>query len=354
MMFGDKMLAAVFQAPREIVVQEVPMPRIESRDALIRVIECGICGSDLHSYATGRYVTKGQVMGHEFVGEVAALGDKVTGLAVGDRVTGFYAGICGECFWCRRGESILCPSLFGDSTGYGRPGAFAEYLAVSSAVVGQNVWHVPASLDDDAAATVEPVAVAVNAVATAGVGPGDSVVVLGAGMIGNACMQAAKAVGAGRVGVVEVAANRLAAARSHGADAVCSARDEDAVEWAKREFGVGPAHFHEGAMVDVVIDSAGTAATISNAFDIVRSGGTIVFVGLPSRPEPVDIGRIVHKLPRVLGSLGGDFTTALEALGSEAIRTSDLVTHHFSLADAAQAFAIQADSATSIKVMIRP
>lgn len=353
-MIPSIMRAAVFRGPRDIIVENVPVPAVGIHDVLIRVTQCGICGSDLHSYKAGQYVERGQIMGHEFVGRVARVGSNVSGLAEGDRVTGFYAGSCGECYWCVRDQMMLCPEIFCNSTGYGVGGAFAEYVAIYSAVVGANVWRIPDSMSDDSAATAEPVSVALAAVAAADIAPGDSVVVLGAGMIGNVCMQAAKAAGAGSVAVIEVSPSRLEAARSHGADAVCDARFTNPLEWVKSTFGVGRYHFHEGGMVDVVLECAGSVSTIPLSFEIVRSGGTIVFVSLPSGPELVDFSKIVHKLPRVVGSLGGDLGSAVDALASGRVRTNDLVTHHFSLEDAPAAFEAQLGSEDAVKVMIRP
>lgn len=208
-------------------------------------------------------------------------------------------------------------------------------------------------MDDKSAATTEPVSVGVGAVDAAGLTADDHVVVLGAGMIGNACMQAAKAAGAARVGVVEVSPLRLDAARRHGADEVFDARGGDALEWVKDVFGIGRYHFHEGGMVDVVIETAGTDTTIQQAFEMVRSGGTIVFVGLPEAPTPIDITKIVHKQPRVIGSLGGDFRKSLDLLIDRQVVTSDLVTEVLPLDQAAKAFAAQLQPDNAIKVMVQ-
>jgi threonine dehydrogenase-like Zn-dependent dehydrogenase len=346
------MKAAVYHGPRNITVESVPAPEPGPADVVIKVDYCGICGSDVHSYKAGMYVNPGQVMGHEFVGRVAAAGRDVSGVREGDRVTGFAVGVCGECFWCRRGEFILCPKLFTDSTGYGRPGGFAEYVRIEDAALGQNLHLIPDGVEDRAAATTEPVSVAVGAVAAAGIGEGDSVVVLGAGMIGNACVQVARAMGAGRIGVVEVSPVRLEAARRHGADEMFDAREGDALTWAKDVFGTGPYHFYEGAMVDVVIEAAGVDATISQSFEMVRSGGTIVFVGLPESATPIDITKIVHKQPRIVGSLGGDFAASLDLLAAGRVTTGDLVPHTFPLDAAPEAFETQLRSGETVKVMV--
>ncbi len=349
-----RMRAAVYDGPGRIAVREVDAPEPGPADVVLDVIACGICGSDVHSYRKGMYVEPGQILGHEFMGTLAAVGDAVEALEVGQRVAAFGLGVCGACYWCERGQFILCPELFHRSTGYGRPGGLAEQVLIPGAIAGATVHPLPSTLSDDVGATVEPVAVGVGAVAEAGVVPGDQVVVLGLGMIGNVCAQAAKAAGAARVLGVDVAPLRLEAARAHGVDDVFDARDGDALEWVKQEFGVGRYHFHEGAMADVVIEAAGAPQTIVDSFEMVRSGGTIAFVGLPEEPAPIDTTKIIHKQPRVVGPLGGDFGGAIQMLDSGAIRTEGLVTHRFDLDDAAAAFAAQADAQASVKVLIKP
>jgi 2-desacetyl-2-hydroxyethyl bacteriochlorophyllide A dehydrogenase len=348
------MRAARYLGPKRLVVEDVPIPEPGPADVLVRVSACGICGSDLHSYAAGMYIEPGQIMGHEFSGVVAEAGAAVEGVEVGDRVTGFSVGVCGECFWCRRGQHTLCPRLFTASTAYGRPGALAEYVLLPDAVLGSTLHRLPDSLSDEDGATVEPTSVGAYAVAQAGVQPGDRVLVLGAGMVGNVCMQAAKAAGAGIVAVVEVSPARLDRARALGADAVFDAREGDAVEWAKQVIGVGPYHFGEGAMADVVIEAAGVPKTITQALEMVRSGGTVAFVGLAEEPAPIDIAKIVHKAPRIVGSLGGDFRAALDLLANGQVRTAPLITHRFGLEDVAEAFETQARTDEAIKVLIVP
>lgn len=333
-------------------METVPIPEVGPTDVLLRVRACGICGSDVHSYKAGLYIEPGQIMGHEFMGEIAAVGRDVEGLEVGERATGFSIGVCGQCYWCERSQFHLCPDLFRKSTGYGRPGAFAEYVKIENAVAGVTVHKLPEAIDDVTGATVEPTSVGVGTVDQAGVQPGDKVIVLGAGMIGNACMQAARAAGAAFVGVTEVSPVRLAAARNLGADAVFDARSGDALEWAKAKVGVGPYHFHEGAMADVVIEAAGAPATIRQSFEMVRSGGTIAFVGLPEEPAPIDTTKIVHKAPRIVGSLGGDFAKAIQLLAAGWIQTSSLVTHRYSLDETPEAFEMQLRADEAIKVMV--
>jgi threonine dehydrogenase-like Zn-dependent dehydrogenase len=348
---SSRMRAAVYQAPRNISFEEVETPRVGPCDVLIRVTVCGICGSDVHSYKTGLYIQARQIMGHEFMGLVAAVGENVKGISIGDRVTGFSAGVCGRCRACDEGNHILCPDLFENSTGYGRPGAFAEYVKIENAALGANIHRLPEHLPDAIAATVEPVAVGLTAVAKSGVKRGDKVVVLGGGMIGNACLQAARRVGAEAL-MIEVSPMRLALAQESGADGVFDARSGDSLEWVIDRFGVSRYHFGRGGSADVVFEAAGSPITIRQSLEMVRPGGMICIVGLPEEAAPIDTTKIVHKLPTIIGSLGGDFGQAIDALASEEIRTSHLISHRFDLAEARQAFDTQLDSSSSFKVMI--
>jgi len=346
------MKAAVLRGPNDIVVEEVPVPEIGPADVLIKVSLCGICGSDIHSFTTGMFVEPGQIMGHEFSGEVAEVGEEVVGLQPGDRVTGFSAGVCGECEACQRGEALLCAELFKQSTGYGLPGAFAEYVKIEKAVLGESVHKLSDAIDSLKGAMIEPVSIGINAVAQAKVGPGDRVVVLGAGMIGNACLQAAKAAGADEVIVVEVSDTRLRLARECGADDVFDARTGDALRWVMDRFGEAPYHYHVGGNADVVLEAAGHPDTIRQAFEMVRPGGRICFVGLPEGEVPLDTTKIVHKMPMIVGSLGGDFVAAIDAISSGRIRPDALVTHRFALQDIGAAFQQQLKADETVKVMI--
>jgi threonine dehydrogenase-like Zn-dependent dehydrogenase len=319
------MNAAIFHEPGAITFESIEVPDLGPRDVLVRVTACGICGSDLHTFRKGMYVEPGQVIGHEFVGTVERTGPDVADIAEGLRVAGFTIGNCGTCFWCERGEYGLCPEIFSRSIGYGRAGAFAEFVVIERAQLGLNVFEVPDSIDDLSAATIEPVAVAAGAVKAAEIGPGDKVVVLGAGLIGNVCMQIAKARGAERVVVIDINPLRVQAALDHGADAAFDARSGDAIEWVKSELGVGRYAFNEGAMADVVIEVSGAPSAVTQSFEMVRSGGTIVFVGLPEVAAPVDTTKIVHKQPKIIGSLAGDFPGAIDLLDRKLVVTGDLV-----------------------------
>lgn len=353
MIASSTMRAAVYAAPGSIDVKDVAVPEVGPADVLLRVRNCGICGSDVHSYRTGQFVLPGQVVGHEFVGEtVDVVGEAVDGISVGERVTGFSINVCGTCFWCSRGAFPLCPELFHGSTGYGLPGAFAEHVVIRDALLGVSVHKLPDGLADSVAATVEPVSVAVGALSETKVQTGDQVVVLGAGPIGNACIQVAKAAGAGAVYAVETDELRQRLALEAGADAVHDPRSGDLLTWVQKQTGVGRHHFGAGGMADLVLDCAGVPATVEACFEVVRPGGTIGFVAPREQRAALDVNRIVHKKPTIVGCLSGDFGRAIALLDSGAVDKRPWLGATYGLSEAPAAFERLVDGVDVMKVVI--
>src|SRR6266571_3454317 len=231
------MQALVYPAYGELEVREVPEPIPGPGEVLVRVGACGICGSELGSFAarSPRRVPP-LVMGHEFAGTVVALGEGTVGVREGDRVVVNSLVHCGACDLCRRGSTHLCRNR--QIFGMNRPGAFAERVAVPAAIV----YPMPAAMSAVQGALVEPLANGIHVVSLASRNPMESVVVIGAGPIGLMCLQAALRKGAERVGVSEPNPERRAVARMLGA----------AAAWDPREGGLTAAvmAFTDGAGAD--------------------------------------------------------------------------------------------------------
>lgn len=345
------MKAAVFRGPGRFEVTEIDRPVCGPNDVVLKVKACGICGSDLHGWRESIFAHDGMIMGHEFVGEVVEVGAEVQGISVGDRAFGGSGSLCGECFWCKRGEYRLCPELF--PRAYALPGAFAEYKHVANARSGLNLHRFAPDVDDMEAVLAEPLGVAILAVSKANLQPTDKVVVLGAGVIGNLILQVAKQQAA-QVVVVDVSEKRLEAALAVGADAVINARTENVMERVKELVGEGRYHFGVGAMADAVIETAGVPETVAQTLEMVRSGGTVVYVGLAERLAPININRVVHKDPRLVGSFGGDYAAAVQMINEHRIQATPLVSHRFPLERINDAFAVQNMAHESIKVVVMP
>ena len=265
------MKAMVLSAYSTLQVEEAPRPEVGADELLIAVAACGICGSDVHGYdgSTGRRIPP-IVMGHEAAGTVAAVGAAVRDFAVGDRVTFDSTVFCGECAYCKKGEVNLCDrrEVIGVSCAeFRRAGAFAEYLAVPARVA----YKLPDELGFAEAAMLEAVSVALHGVAVSAMRGGETVLVIGAGMIGLLLLQAARAAGAARVYVSDVDATRLELAKEMGATETFLASGATLTEQMKART--------DGAGVDVVLEAVGREETIGTGIASVRKGGTVTLVG---------------------------------------------------------------------------
>jgi 2-desacetyl-2-hydroxyethyl bacteriochlorophyllide A dehydrogenase len=346
--------AAVFEGVRDVRVRNVPDPEPTADDIVLKVRACGICGSDLHSYTTGAFIRPGQVMGHEFSGEVVELGQRVRDIALGARVTAMPFTGCFACPACLRGDYHLCYNAAGQVIGYGLPGGFAEYLRVPRATLGRNVFELPDGLSHPAGATVEPLAVAVHAVELAQPEIASKVVVVGAGLIGQCTIQVLKARGVATVVVSEVSAKRAALARQSGADAVVDPTRGDVVDEVAALVGPGPGG--RGAAADIVFDCAGVPAAFTQALRLVRPGGVLAVTALYEEPVQFNPGLIVWREMKVVGTFGyhHEFPQAIELLRSGRVRTEPLVTDRFALAETDEAFRRQLTRDQAMKVMIEP
>ncbi len=203
------MRVGVFRGVRRIEVEDAPEPVAGPRDVVLDVKACGICGSDLHTYLEGALVEVGQVLGHEFSGEVVAVGEEVAGIALGDRVTGIPIQPCGACRRCREGNGHLCERMHETGIGFGLPGAFADRVRIPDARPGVNVHALPDELSFEDGALVEPLGIAVHAVRRSGARAGQAALVYGLGTIGLHVAQVLRAYGVDPVLGVDLSELRL-------------------------------------------------------------------------------------------------------------------------------------------------
>ncbi|HEY1277693.1 MAG TPA: alcohol dehydrogenase catalytic domain-containing protein [Thermoleophilaceae bacterium] len=342
------MKAAVFKGIKDIQVEEVPDPEAGPDDVVVEVSVCGICGSDLHTFLHGSFVEPGQVMGHEFSGRVVEAGPEVKDLSVGDRVTAVPIVPCGECARCAEGRYNLCGVAWTTGIAYGKPGAFAERVRIPHSVRGENVFALSDDVDDEAGATVEPLAVAVHAVNLIDGVQGATALVLGLGTIGQQVVQVLRAKGAERVIGVDISQLRIDAARELGAEAL-----DGSPGIAEALGGV----LGEGQEVDVVFECSGVPALAEAALDTVRGGGTIVVLALYDDPVTFNPTSLVQKELRLQGSIAytsKDFAEAIELLRSGAARADALITQRERLDDIGEAFDVQLAKDRSLKVLVAP
>jgi len=266
--------AVVFEDVGKVRVAEVPDPTIEEpRDALIRVARSAICGSDLHFFHGKAPLSPGEVMGHEAVGVVEALGPEVTRFAPGDRVVVAFNIACGRCWFCARGETQLCEhfrNLGAGAFGGGLAGAQADLVRVPDADI--NLLAVPDGVEDERALFVGDVATTgLYAASVAKIRPGETVAVVGCGPVGFFTVQAALTLGAAKVFALDTEPNRLGLAERVGGIPVNVSLRNPIMALAEETGNRG---------ADVVIEAVGSPPAYESAVALVRRGGRVVVAGM--------------------------------------------------------------------------
>jgi L-iditol 2-dehydrogenase len=338
------MRALVFVRPGEMTVMERPDRRPRRGEVLISVRASGICGSDVHGYLglTGRR-RPGVVMGHEAAGEVLEIGPDVTGVAVGDRVVLRSILPCGRCQPCEQGQPNVCEDRQG--LGMQFDGAYAERMVVPAALA----VRLPDGLPYERAALVEPLSVALHAVAITPLETGDSVVIVGAGPIGLLTLLAVRLHGSRLVAITDRQPHRLAVARAIGADLAIDVGVSDPAE-AIREASNG-----RGA--DVVFEAVGITATVAQSLAVVRTGGNVTWIGNAAPTVELPMQDMVTRELTLRGSyaFAGEFDEAIDLLATGRIDTQPLIELTASLDDAPDIFRRLGDGTlNAIKVVLVP
>ncbi len=344
------MRAVTFQAPLEVLVEEVPEPELlDAADAIVQIEASGVCGSDLHIYHGRVKIEPGFTIGHEYVGSVIAAGDEVRDVSVGDRVLGCFQTACGRCFFCRRGWFHKCEEsrTFGHGATLGSlPGTQAEQALVPNADLV--LRKVPAGMSDDVALFAGDVmGTGYHAVAESGLRPGDVAAVLGLGPVGLCAVQAARAAGAAHVIAVDSVGERLAMAGSFGAQPV-HLSEEDPRAAAREATG--------GRGVDVCIDAVGDPRALELALRLTRKLGTVQAIGVYAERCEVHMGLLWIKALRLCSghaNVIGHVDSVLAMMSAGLLDPSPLVTHHMSLDQAPEAYALY-DRRQALKIVLTP
>jgi threonine 3-dehydrogenase len=322
-------------------LKNVPEPTIKDNEVLIRVRRAGVCGTDVHIYdwdpwAQGR-VKPPITVGHEFAGEVVQVGSLVTDVREGDRVTAEGHIVDGRCLLCRTGNSHVCP--YTKIIGVDRDGCFAEYIAMPAT----NVWHLDDDVSFDVGGIHDPMGNAFHTALTAEI-PGATVLVTGCGPIGCFAIGICKAAGASRIIASDVKETRLALAKQMGAHDVV--HPNEAEEVVKRHT--------DGLGVDVVLEMSGVPSAIHQAFSLVRVGGRVQMLGIPSKPMDVNFAtEIIFKGLTIYGVVGrrmyDTWLLMTRFLRSGQFDPTPVITHRFPLEAADDAIrAIKAGEAGKV------
>ncbi|NHN90067.1 zinc-dependent alcohol dehydrogenase [Acetobacter conturbans] len=339
------MQAAVLTAPGCFEVKEVLVPAVGPDDVLVKVDRCGICGTDIHIFQ-GHYSSDRLplIPGHEFVGTIHCMGEKVSGLDMGQRVVADINVGCGHCYFCRKNEILNCSEM--QQIGIHRDGGFAEYVMVPA----RQIIKAPADVPLEVLALTEPVACVVRAARKSGIGFGQSVVVLGAGPIGNLHIQMMRLIGAAPVIAVELSSERAALALQAGADVVIT-QASNVLDIVKKET--------DGRGADVVIESIGSPALYAQSFELIRRGGHVAAFGItgPDDIVPLKILDTVLRENSIKGSVAGmgeDMYDALTLLTHGRFRVEPFIQSVVALSGIQAAFESLGKNPGILKVQIYP
>ena len=335
------MKAIVIPEPETISLEQIKDPGCGPDEVVVQVAACGICGTDLHIYRNEYMSGFPLVPGHEFAGQIVAVGQNVTDFQPGDRVAVDPNLYCGHCYFCRNLQANHCLNL--EVVGVTRAGAFAEYVAVPT----QACYRVPASLTDNQAAFIEPLSCVVYALNRLRVWPGDEVLIFGAGPMGLLLTQALSHSGASRVVVVDLQPDRLALAAQLGASNVIAAgstQDEALREMAPHGFAI-------------VVDATGVPAVIEHAFDHLKPRGQFLQFGVTPMAATINLHpyRVFRHDWTIIGSfaLCYTFQPAIDWLTGGVVKVEPLVSHSLPLTEFPRAFE-QFAAGKTLKVHLQP
>ena len=342
------MRAAIYKGKQLIQVEEVPTPKPDRNQLLVKVNCSAICGTDVHAFLYD-IAPPGKILGHEFCGTVASVGSSVSKWRTGDRVIGGGGIPPNGMEPATRTHPRFNYRTMGMLPGMGgsNASAYAEYTIMEE-------WapiSIPDRVPDETAALTEPCAVAIHAVRQSRLNIGDSVGILGAGPIGLLCIQVAKAAGAGTVLVSEPALARSQAAAMLGADAVINPNLDDATEkMVQLTGGLGP---------DVIFDCAGIGTTLDQAMNTVRRGGQVVLVAVPWEPMPlmpVDWMTREVSFQSSWGSLPEDWQVAVQLFENSKVSIEPLISDEsfVPLEDIQQTFEALIKPSTQLQMIVRP
>ena len=334
------MRAVVLNEQRQHELVELPDPEPGEGEVLVRPHYCGICGTDLHARELEIFRT-GVVQGHEFAGEVVAVGAGVSGWSVGQRVTANpNANVCHSCRYCSDGRYNLCKvGTWDNPLGVARHGGMAELVALHAS----HLVELPESLDTRRGAWAEPLTVAVRAVRSSPMRVGDAVAVVGGGPVGQLVLQVARRAGASRVVMVEPSPYRRAMAQKLGADEMLTPQE------AGERLASGDLQEVEHAW-----ECSGHPSGLGTAIGLVAAGGSIRLVGMPPSTVPLEATAVIFKELQILGGFiyVDEFPLAVQLLATGGVDVDTLTTSTTPLDGFEEAFAGLRRPESSMKVLI--
>jgi L-iditol 2-dehydrogenase len=339
------MRVAMYYSNKDVRMEEIPTPQIGSGELLVKVMDSGICGSDVMEWY--RIQKAPRVLGHEIAGGVVEVGKEVNQYKIGDRVFVSHHVPCNTCQYCLNGYHTLCDTL--RKTNFD-PGGFAEYIRVPQINVDRGVFLLPQEISFEDGVFIEPLACVLRGQRLARFRPGQSVFVIGSGISGLLQIALARASGARRIVASDIDEYRLKAAKKFGADEAILARDVSSAEMRE---------INHGKLTDLVIVCAGTISAYLQAFQSVDRGGTVLcFAPLePGLNFVFPFFEFWNDGITLLSTYGGspfDITTAIELIRARRLPLQEMISHRLPLEETGLGFQLVAEAKDSIKVIIEP
>ncbi|GEN86310.1 alcohol dehydrogenase catalytic domain-containing protein [Oceanobacillus sojae] len=340
------MKASVFYGKNDIRFEEVDKPDISDKEILIQMKACGLCGTDIHKI-TEELVPAGSVLGHEYAGEVVAVGKEVSEFRPGDRVTGGIHVPCFTCEQCSRGHYTLCPEFKKTNI---HPGGFAEYIKLPEEHVKHLLYKIPDGMSYSKASLAEPVACCIHGQKAVGIHAGDRVLVMGAGPIGLIHSQLLKNKLVKEVVITDVSDHRLNHAHEFGADVTINAAEKNLETYLEEQN-------HPG--FNVIIIAAGVSALLPQAMNVLKRGGTVIcFSPFTMKPSvEIDASMFFHDEKSIVGTYSVspyEFEEAILAIQKGVINTEALITHVMPLSNLGKAIELTQEKTENVlKIVLK-
>ncbi|HPO82546.1 MAG: zinc-dependent alcohol dehydrogenase family protein [Dictyoglomi bacterium] len=337
------MLCAYLNEEGKLKLGDRDIPEVREDEILIKVLACGICGTDIHVF---KGINKGKpniIRGHEFVGEILEAGEKVKDLKIGDTVIIDPNIPCMSCYQCRNGRIHLCKNL--TAIGVDMDGGFAEYCVVPL----KQVYKLPSNIEPVVGALAEPLACAIHGIDRVGIKEGEDVLIIGGGALGLILTQLSVNAGAGKVFVSEPYKEKRDLALGFGASRVIDPGSEDLIDVIREETN------RRG--VDVAIEAVGSGKTILQAINAASDGGRILFFGVAPEDMLIEISpfEVYRRELTLLGSFVNPFTMdrAVSLISSRRVNLYPLISEIVPLKDMEKGIDI-ASSGRAIRVLVKP
>jgi threonine dehydrogenase-like Zn-dependent dehydrogenase len=344
--------AAVYRGAGRVQIEERPKPVAEPGEAIVRIVYCGICGTDLHAWLHDGIIEPGTVLGHEAVGIVEEVGSGVEGWKPGDRVAIGPPGSCGECHHCRHGRPNVCRHAFGRTIGISplTDGAYAEYVRVKHP--RRMLIPIPEQVTFEEAVLFDVIGVPFHGIRQSTFRIGDNVVVAGAGPIGLSAVKLLRMGGARHITVLEPVEQKRSLALRFGADlALDPLREGERLPDMILEL-------YGGIGADVSFECSGSPQALATIAEVTKNGGETVILGVSEKPMPLVPARIIPREIRLSTSFVYDedeIRAVFDLIGSGRLEVRGMITDIIALEDVVEkGFERLAASDGQIKILLRP